>query len=83
MSGKITVLWSGVFPVDMLRFERAFPVTNFDSAEIESSIIDGTGKHKADIYLTNNNVNPKRWHSFNCKVFIDGEEITEATPLHD
>lgn len=62
---------TGAFPIDMLRHDRATPMSESDSAIIERTLRPRE-RGEFQVHLTSRKVpTPERWHSFGWK--IDGE----------
>jgi len=78
----IVVEGSGSFPVDMLRYDSAFPAT-----EIDSSLVEDHHEHRAVALIVRslNNLGPTeaRWESFTWKVVGIFQEMYDATDLRD
>lgn len=70
---SFTVTGSGPFPMDMLRYDQAWPMTTEDAQKITQSFDDPAGMVKWEVRLTmaqKNKLAPtlERWKSFCCKV---------------
>ena len=70
---KITVCGSGVFPIDMLRYDSCWPATEQDSSKIVENYYEGDKcKLRSVDLLTDNHRHWKptdgRWQSFTWKV---------------
>lgn len=83
---RLRVTFSGRFPVDMLRFDRAHPATEGDALTIEESVYDYEG-HRARVVMvdkysdTANGRDPRvwtvqRWASFGVSVELAAPEET-------
>jgi len=74
---RYTVTGSGTFPLDMLRFDEAYPVDRESSFAIEHSIRRVTGMVTVTLE-SDKHPNARRWESFGFIVAdIDGDEITQ------
>lgn len=78
------ILGSGNFPIDMLRFECAFPKTERDAGIMEGSAIN----RRAGIFVVlisrytdrkTRQWTPGRWHSFNTKILPNPGPLAIAT----
>lgn len=63
-----TVEGEGHFPIDMLRYDRAWPKSEADSSAIPQAY------RKRQVRLIGEHVTAGRWNSFNWKV-IKSEEV--------
>lgn len=61
----------GPFPMDMLRYDSAWPEQTEDAYAIASSYADDPGIKWEINLLSSDRMAPtaRRWDSFNCKVF--------------
>ena len=69
-----TVHGRGPFPLDMLRYDGAWPYSTQDAVEIGESFDISNGYKSWEVKLcTNQNMSPTegRWASFNCGVCIE------------
>ena len=63
------VFGSGTFPLDMLRYDHAWPATEDDAATITSVITGDTPPlHNVQIMLHGYTCHADRWHSFGWRV---------------
>lgn len=65
---KIIVQGATAFPIDMLRYDRAWPRTERDSLKIASTWDGGAGLQEIEL-LSLDMPNHDRWVSFGWKVF--------------
>jgi hypothetical protein len=60
------------FPIDMLRYDEAFPATEQDSGKIHRSIVDHDRSELIQVarFVENKSSMPtiERWQSFGCKI---------------
>jgi hypothetical protein len=66
-----TVTGRGPFPIDMLRYDGAYPYSTQDARDIETSfdLSDGYRPWKVQLYTNQwNSPTNARWDSFNCRV---------------
>lgn len=65
-----TVEGYGAFPLDMLRYDSAWPVDTSDAREIEASIaVEGAGRWTVRLNSADRHAPTiGRWESFNCRV---------------
>lgn len=66
----IRVRGGGLFPIDMLRYDRAFPASEIDSNKINDTIRGDTrGPVEIEVRVTANcSPTSRRWQSFNWTV---------------
>lgn len=70
---SFTVTGSGPFPMDMLRYDQAWPLTSEDAQKVTASFADGPGFVKWEVRLSmvkraKGGPTVERWKSFCCKV---------------
>jgi len=69
-----TATGTGAFPLDMLRYDHAWPASSDDAAAIAATFRPGFKAHPVTIRITNNGPNhhgewnPQRWASFGWKL---------------
>jgi len=69
---RITVEGSGVFPIDMLRYDQCWPRTEQDAAKAS---IDWAGEmRQVDLLSDHHRQTPDRWASFTWKI-VKVEEV--------
>lgn len=62
------VIGSGVFPMDMLRYDRAYPLTENDAVTISSTFIIKTGHYEVLVGTSQPRFTFDRWRSFGVTV---------------
>lgn len=61
----VRVRGRGLFPIDMLRYDRGFPYSEIDSAKINDTFTNVGETREVELYVTSNGApTAPRWASF-------------------
>ena len=67
MTKAATIIGHGVFPMDMLRYDRAYPLTSDDAVKIASTFFNKTQSFEIQV-ATSGNFTAERWRSFGVSI---------------
>lgn len=62
------IIGSGVFPMDMLRYDRAYPVSESDSVTISATFFNKTGYYEVLVATSLPKFTTDRWQSFGVRL---------------